>query len=69
MDNLLASIKNGLPIFDVQKTANGFVIIPKEGPAGCCQSNANLSPLKTAKPLPGIMFREADLVQAPSLSR
>jgi len=31
MDNLLASIRNGSPIFDVEKTADGFVIIPKEG--------------------------------------
>ena len=31
MKNLLASIKNGSPIFDVEKTADGFVIIPKEG--------------------------------------
>jgi len=33
MDNLLASIKNGSPIFDVQKMAEGFIIIPKEGQA------------------------------------
>jgi len=32
MDDLLASIKNGSPI-DVEKTADGFVIIPKEGQA------------------------------------